>query len=334
MISKYHLFNYDSYRDLEEFCSTNSDYELFISAYTEEDIVIKTFNNIKANKKLYLIFPEYNLNIDNIDSEIFEHTIIDHNIKEAEYINAMCKKYISGQNIEKICIDTTGFNKPYLVYLLFWFKEKGINNFDLIYTEPQRYLKSDKTKFSENIIESRNIVSPYESYVKAGESDLFIINVGYDSKLVNKVINNVIAKEKKPLIGFPSLQSIMYQENILNLIKSRTELGLKENDELLYAPANNPFITAHVISEYVKKYVKTNKNAVKNIHLAPLATKAQTIGMALFYIFENSIYDEQDISLHIHYPFTDSYSASSSEGYFRINKYTVEFDLFDNIKDS
>jgi hypothetical protein len=332
MISKYHLFHYDSYRKLEEFCNNNKDYDLYISAYTKEDIVIKTFTHIQAKRKVYLIFPEYNLKIEDINCETFEHTIVDKNIKEAEYINAMCDKYISSQSTEKICIDATGFNKPYLVYLLFWFKEKGIKNIDLIYTEPQRYLKSDKTNFSDNIIESRDIVSPYESYPKAGENDLFIINIGYDSKLVNKVINNVTAKEKKPLIGFPSLQSIMYQENILNLIKSKTELGIKENDELLYAPANNPFITAHVISEYVKKYIKTNKGLVKNIHLAPLATKAQTIGMALFYIFENSIYEEYDISIHIHYPFTNSYSASSSEGLFRINKYTIEFDLFDKVK--
>lgn len=333
MISKYHLFNCNSYRNFQEFTHDSLKYDLFISGYTKEDIVIKTFNNIKADKKVYLLFPEYNLNIKEINDEVFEHTIIDDNIKEAEYINEMCKKYICDKNIGKICIDTTGFIKPYLVYFLIWLKESKIGSVDLIYTEPQRYLKSDKTSFSENIIESRNIVSPYETYLKAGESDLFIINVGYDSKLVNKVINNVTAKEKKPLIGFPSLQSIMYQENILNLIKSRTELGIKENDELLYAPANNPFITAHVISEYVDKYVTINKDNVKNIHLAPLATKAQTIGITLFYIFENEKYSEKDICLHIHYPFTNFYSASSSEGYFRINTYSIEFDLFDKIKD-
>ncbi len=333
MISKYHLFNYDSYRSFEEFSTDIENYDLFISAYTQEDIVIKTYDNIQAEKKIYLIFPEYNIDTSQINGEIFEYNIINHNIKESEYINAMCEKYINITDKDKICIDTTGFNKPYLVFLLFWFKEKGIDKFDLIYTEPQRYLKSDKTKFSDNIVESRNIVSPYETYSKSGENDLFIVNVGYDSKLVNKVIRNVTANEIKPLIGFPSLQAIMYQENILNLLKSKTELGIKENTELLYAPANNPFITAHVISEYVKKYVSINKSAVNNIHLAPLATKAQTIGIALFYIFENEYYDNQDINLHIHYPFTDSYSASSSEGYFRINKYTIEFDLFDKIKD-
>jgi len=332
MISKYHLFDYNSFRNLDEFCQTNNqEYDIFISAYTNEDIVTKTFEQIKATQKLYLIFPEYKLDTSNINAETFEHTVIDNNIKEAEYINAMCEQYIKPNITNRVCIDSTGFNKPYLVYLLFYLNEINIKKVDFIYTEPQRYLKSDKTNFSKNIIESRNIVSPYEAYSRAGENDLFIINVGYDSKLVNKVINNVVAKEKKPLIGFPSLQAIMYQENILNLIKSRTELGIKENDELLYAPANNPFITAHVISEYVQNYIEKYPNNVKNIHLAPLATKAQTIGMALFYIFEKDIYDDLDINLHIHYPFTNSYSASSSEGYFRINKYAIEFDLFDKI---
>lgn len=80
----------------------------------------------------------------------------------------------------------------------------------------------------------------------------------------------------------------MYQENIINLEKSNGYLGLDPTDDLLYAPANNPFITAHIVSKYIKNYRQENNN-ISNIYLSPLATKAQTIGLTLFYLFEKDI---------------------------------------------
>ena len=70
-----------------------------------------------------------------------------------------------------------------------------------------------------------------------------------------------------------------------------------------------------------------------NIYLSPLAAKAQTIGLTLFYLFEKDKYKKDDISIHIRYPFTDSYSSKAGKGYFCINKYTIEFDLFDKMKE-
>jgi len=348
LISPYHLFKYKSYRKINDFITEHQNqYDLFISAFTYEEIVTTTFANLNSNKKVWLIFPEYHIDISKIDGKTFMCNEVNENIKESEYICAMYNEYIKGNENMKICVDTTGFNKPYLVSLIIYLKIQGIKEIDFIYTEPKLYQEKDKTQFStlenidakkekkkdvEMIIKPRDIETGNNYYSNAGQNDLFIINVGYDSKLVNSVINNVTARVKKPLLGFPSLQPIMYQENVLNLIKSKSDLGIEENEELLYAPANNPFITAHVISEYIEKYVKeNNKNTIKNIYLSPLATKAQTIGMTLFYIFEQEKYEDIDINIHIHYPFTDSYSASSSEGIFRINKYTIEFDLFDKI---
>lgn len=351
LISPYHLFKHKSYRNINDFTKEHQNiYDLFISAFTYEDIVTKTFSNFNASKKVWLIFPEYNINMSDINDEAFKYNYINENSKESEYIIEMYKKYIEGNEDIKICVDTTGFNKPYLVFLIIYLKEKGFKNIDFIYTEPKQYPQKDKTQFS--ILENKEIKNPKEKnthtiinprdietgnnfYSNIGQNDLFIINVGYESRLVNSVINNVTARVKKPLLGFPSLQPIMYQENVLNLIKSKSNLGIEENEELLYAPANNPFITAHVISEYIEKYVnENNKNTIKNIYLSPLATKAQTIGITLFYIFEQEKYDDMNINIHIHYPFTSTYSSSSSEGFFRINKYTIEFDLFDKITKS
>ena len=321
----------ESFRNLQEFWERNQ-YDLFISAYTEEDIVLTTYDNIKSKEKLWLIFPEYSLNLKKITGKIFNPNINDENTKEADYIKELYSNYISKNINKKICIDITGFNKPYLIYMIIFFKENNLKIIDFIYTEPQRYTKENQTEFSKNSIKIRDIITFDESFQSRGENDLYIINIGYDSRLVKKILDGISAKIK-PLIGFPSLQPIMYQENILNLIESKSELGINKNEKLLYAPANHPFTTAQVVSEYVEAYIKKNDlDGIKRIYLSPLATKAQTIGMTLFYIFEKEKYKEKNISIHIRYPFTNEYSSSSSQGVFRINKYIIDFNLYEQIK--
>lgn len=334
MISPYHLFFYENYRSLNEFTDDPSNkYDFFISAYTNEEIVLETYKYIDAKEKLWVLFDEYAIAKSTIDGEYFEYTVQDKNKSEAEYILKLFSEKLADKQTLQICIDTTGFMKPYMVFLLLLLNQKGFKKIDLIYTEPQSYEKNENTEFSEkeSSINVRDIITFDSFYPSSNSDDLYIVNVGYDSSLVNKVLTNIKVNEKKVLVGFPSLQPIMYQENILNLEKSNAYLGLEPHDDLLYAPANNPFLTAHIVSRFIKNYKETNKN-ISNIYISPLATKAQTIGLTLFYIFENKNYEEEDISIHLRYPFTNSYSSKAGKGYFRINKYIIEFDLFDKIE--
>lgn len=335
MISPYHLFFYEQHKDIESFNDKlPSIYDFFLSAYTEEDIVTETYSKINATEKYWIICPEYSIDKTKIPNDYFDYKIQNQDNREAEYMLALFKEKLEDKKDLNICIDATGFMKPYIIFLLILLKEKGFKKIDLIYTEPQSYEKNGATEFSdkESVINVRNIKTFDSYYQKSNSDDLYIINAGYTSKFVNKVLANIKVKEKKVLVGFPSLQPIMYQENIINLEKSNGYLGLDPTDDLLYAPANNPFITAHIVSKYIKNYRQENNN-ISNIYLSPLATKAQTIGLTLFYLFEKDIYAEEDISIHIRYPFTDSYSSKAGIGYFCINKYTIEFDLFDKIKE-
>lgn len=335
MISPYHLFFYEQHKNIESFnANLNSKYDFFLSAYTEEDIVTETYDKVNATEKYWIICPEYAIDIKKVPNDYFDYKIKDFDNREAEYILALFKEKLHDKQNLNICIDATGFMKPYIIFLLILLKEKGFNKIDLIYTEPQLYEKNGDTEFSdkESAIKVRNIKTFDAYYQNSNSDDLYIINAGYTSKFVNKVLENIQVKEKKVLVGFPSLQPIMYQENIINLEKSNGYLGLDPNDDLLYAPANNPFITAHIVSRYIEKYKNENQN-ISNIYLSPLATKAQTIGLTLFYLFEKDKYKKDDISIHIRYPFTDSYSSKAGKGYFCINKYTIEFDLFDKIKE-
>lgn len=335
MFSKYHFFLHENYRELIAFKDSQANhFDIFISAYTKEDSIIKTFGAVNAINKTWIVFPEYEITANEIPQEnCYLFQFKDENIKESELAQEVFSRYIEGKEDQRICIDSSGFIKPYLIFLLIYLKEKGIKEIQVLYTEPVSYKDAAHTSFSKknSTVNVRDVVTFSNNYPPTGESDLCIVNVGYDSRLVDIVLSKISAKTKQPLIGFPSLQPIMYQENILNLLKSDGELGIDSNDELLYAPANNPFITAYVLSKFIKKHVDYSKN-IKNIYLSPLATKPQAIGMALFYLFENYEYESKNITIHFTYPFSSSYSPISSEGIFRINIYSIEFELFEKLK--
>ena len=327
-ISPYSLFTTKSYRTAEEFFTKeNVSYDVFISAYTDEDIVTKTFENFQATKKYWLLFPEYNFDINslNIKGNIFYPNIKFIDNWEIEYI----LDFIDTASLKpdmSLCIDISGFIKPYMIFLIHYLKEKGYQKIDIIYSEPQSYRKSSDTEFSQNdILSTRDILMLDQEYREPAADDLFIVNAGYDSRLIKNVLNDIQVKETTVLIGYPSLQPIMYQENLINIEKAQTALKIDFMLEPLTAPANNPFESAKVISDYIKKYMASNKN-INNIYLSVLATKAQALGLLIFYMCEEKFFNDREISIHFRYPFTSHYSANSSLGIFRINKYSLEFD--------
>jgi hypothetical protein len=132
-----------------------------------------------------------------------------------------------------------------------------------------------------------------------------------------------IAKEKKEakkiqVLGFPSLQADMFQQNILKSCKAEEDAFSGEFDmdseNIILSPANDPFVTANLLSEYLKK-----NTLFTNLYLCPLSTRAQTLGMALFYVVECL-----DLPASIIFPFCKGYSRETSKGLSKIWVYTVE----------
>ncbi len=142
--------------------------------------------------------------------------------------------------------------------------------------------------------------------------------------MIRSITGHKKFSKKKVLIGFPSLQPIMYQENILNLQKAYDDLNITHTSKLLYAKANDPFETAKIIKNYILKYLaKTSE--MKTIYFAPLGTKPQALGMVLFTILEEEFFKEKGILLKIIYPYSKSYSSSAGKQLFQVNRYTIEF---------
>ena len=136
-----------------------------------------------------------------------------------------------------------------MFYLILILKNNNFNNFDIIYTEPNIYINHEETKFSNDSATFTRSINGYDFKPDNGKDDLLIINAGYDFSLISRIAENKKSiRNNKILIGFPSLQPIMYQENILNFNKVSDELDIRASEfNPLFAPANDPFETANAI---------------------------------------------------------------------------------------
>jgi hypothetical protein len=117
------------------------------------------FDRVRAAEKHWLVFPEYAYtSADSLPAGAFLHLARN----EAEYIQAFWQRLPSDIETKKICVDTTGFIRPYLLFLLRWFVEKGVRRIDALYTEPVRYAAGAKTSFSDEVVTEVRQVVGYE----------------------------------------------------------------------------------------------------------------------------------------------------------------------------
>ena len=130
------------------------------------------------------------------------------------------------------------------------------------------------------------------------------------------------ACEKIQLFGFPPLQADMFQENMLKAYRAESAVGsdgFKNLDLNLYAPANDPFVTAQIIKKYIEREEKTLP--FTNIYLAPVSTKPHALGMALYCLWE---YSEGKKSLSIVYPICNKFYGNTCIGISKIWRYQIE----------
>src|SRR3546814_11297247 len=85
------------------------------------------------------------------------------------------------------------------------------------------------------------------------------------------------------MFGLPSLQPDMYQESRLRIARASEAVGEAADADLIFAPANNPFVTAQELSFAVEAELRSGRG-VSNLYLSPLGTKQQVSGFALFYL--------------------------------------------------
>ena len=294
-----------------------NEWDLFISSYVPTDRTTHVFDNVAAKQKIWLIFPEYNFEAAELPTGDVYCGTIDN---EANFIRDFWNSLPANAQDLRICIDITGFIRPYLIYLVRWLQENNVTMFDAIYAEPVQYERQEHTEFSGYEVEEVRQVAGFEGMHNTDISnDVLIIGVGYEDNLISYVAESKAKATKLQVIGFPSLRADMYQQNVLCVQRAEESLGgTVDNEDLtFFAPANDPFVAASTLSAIVERWNK--RKPITNLYLCPLSTKAHVLGFALYYVTECL-----GTATSIIFPFEERYSQNTSMGIARIWKYTVE----------
>lgn len=288
-------------------------FDLFISGFDGCERTLITFNNINAKIKKWLIFPQYNVSEENIPVNSYVSPLKD----EADYINGIPE--LNNLTAEsRVCIDSTGIITPHLIYLIKKLKLLGVRKVDILYSEPNSYVKGEDTLFTRGVTQPKTVPGYSSVSMEIGGDDVLIVCAGYDKTLIETVIrdkNN--AAHRFFIVGFPSMQADMYQQNLIQLHKTKKTIG-SDNVHYCKAPAYDPFVTAQEITNIIER--KLCNYRISNIYFSPLSTKAHAIAMALVYLYNDNQYP-----ISIIYPYCEEYHMNVAQGIKRTWKYTIEF---------
>lgn len=329
MIEDFSIFYKKKYSSPKDFVADN-EYDLFISSFNDSERVKTVFNDVKAKEKHWVVFPEYQYAQAELPTASGTVKLFDFSADSSQTEGEIIRKYLKDVMLIKddfrLCIDITGFIRPHLIFLVRYLIMTKISVVDFIYTDPIKYKKKEDTSFSLDYTHVRQIEGFQGTHDPDSSNDFLIIGAGYDDQRITDVSKNKANSKKVQLFGFPSLQPDMFQENILKAYKAEEASSsgrdhFIDRDLILFAPANDPFISANVLKEFIEKERK--RNAITNLYLCPLSTKAQTLGFALYFLS-----DCTNMPASIIFPFCTRYSRETTEGVAKVWKYTVEFSLF------
>ena len=297
-------------------------WDLFLSAFNKSYRVQTLFANVNATRKEWLIHPEY----DFFAMEL-PHTDIQRHFSTRDEADAW-HEYLQEAGFAtlplntRLCVDITGFMRPHLMLLPRVLHALGFSRLDVLYADPIAYEKGEKTLFTKGAITEVRQVRGFEGahIPDAGEDDLLVIGAGYDDGLIRRVAESKRAARKLEMFGLPSLQPHMYEENRLCAARAEEAVGPLPERSYLFAPANDPFATAQELHDQLEKEIKKGQ---VNLYLSPLATKAQALGFALFYLCECV-----NTAVSIIFPYAEYYSHETSVGLSRVSLYQLELDWF------
>lgn len=321
MISHFECYSKTTSYDLSDMLKDRM-WDFFISSYTDAERVQTVFANVNAKNKIWFKFSEYCYPDDHCIDNCAQFSTKD----ESEIIKVWEELGISKES--SVCIDSTGFIRPYLAFLLRYLYQIGYKRIDVIYTEPISYGKKEKTEFSKGAIRVVRQIRGFEGeHEPDGDNDVLIINSGFDDKLITAVAENKKNTKKYQLVGFPSLRANMYQQGLLRVSKARESLdyAMPDSSRTILAPANDPFITAAALEAKVNEI--HSANPIRNLYLSPLATKPQLIGLVLFYLL-----GEKPFPVSLIFPFADAYSKETGDGLARTWLYSLEFPSIDELR--
>ena len=292
-------------------------WDVLLSTFNNSDRVSDVFNRANATEKHWLACPEFSYRDEELPTSgrCFRMT--------SDFEADVIAQYFSESGIDptssRLCVDITGFVRPHLLFLLKYLQQRGVKHFDALYSEPMHYVKDERTEFSDGVVTEIRQVAGFEGTHSLDMSgDVLIIGAGYDDKLIAHIAEHKDNARKVRMFGLPSLRADMYQQNILRSELAAEQVGGGAADgEIYFAPANDPFVTAAALKAIVEKL--RNQKKLSNLYLSPLATKVQTLGFGLYYLYECV-----GQSVSIVFPFCRTYERRTSDKISRVWKYEIE----------
>lgn len=306
------------YKEPGDPSTVTGEWDIFVSAYNETDRVKQVFETIRAAEKHWLIHSEYGFDESEVPTgaNVYASPA---DAREDDYISGFAETRLAGIADARLCVDISGFMRPHLMFLVRFLAAHGVKRFDAVYSEPKQYVRREATEFSGGQVSGVRPVAGLEGIhvpSLSSEQDVLIIGAGYEHELMRSVAMAKTNTRKIQLLGFPPLQADFYQENVLNARRAAEAVSAVNEGHPLFAPANDPFVTASVIQYAVKEQIR---KGAKNIYLCPLSSRPQALGFALYHVHEAL---ERPVS--IIYPFAARYARDSAVGIARVWRYTVE----------
>lgn len=296
--------------------TARGEYDVFLTCFGKSERTETVMKNIKTKETHLFLLSDYH------ETDFKDATIKNFKITHGEEEAVLFTAYFDQSGLTpglKICIDITGFFIPHLLFLLYLLRSKGITKFDAIYAEPSAYKQKEETTFSKYYNKARQIQGYEGVHDPDVSNDILIIGSGYDNARIIDISNEKLEARKVQLFGFPSLQPDMYQESILNAYKAEAAVGgdrFLDSAKTLYAPANDPFVAAQAISDFIDK--EHAKKPITNLYFSPISTKPHALAFALYFLWKPN----QPTS--IIYPFCEEHLSATSTGLGKIFTYSVE----------
>jgi hypothetical protein len=317
MALDYTLFYKDSWSTVTAL--GNEHWDVFFSGYNRTERVRAVFDGINADTKRWLVHREYEFAADELPQE-GQPFVMAGEPRESEFLQAFFNTLpeLIGK---RVCIDITGLMRPHIILLLRLLPRLGVRNFDAIYAEPAQYVLGEDTRFTSG---DPSEVRPIEGFAGTHDPvvdadarrDLLIIGVGYEYELVRQVAHVRRNARQLQLIGFPPLRPDFYQQNRLNAQRASEWIG--KDSQQIFAPANDPFVTAGMLQQTIETERRTR--SIGGVYLAPLASRPQALGFGLYCVYDAKETDPVTIL----YPFTPKYARATSDGLTRVWKYQIE----------
>lgn len=306
-LTDFRLFYKTRYADPLDLLSKES-WDRFISAYNLTERVEYVFRTARATRKDWLVHSEYSFGSGSIPSGAFQ---MSSTADEADWVLSALDVLEIDPNRERVCFDITGMMRPHLMCLLGVLADRGVRYFDALYCEPGRYVERHRTTFGAGTVTSVRPVRGLAGLATndASESDLLVIGSGYEHNLIAHVAEDKGLALKVQLYGFPPLQPDFYQQSFVRADISADAVG-RAPHERRFAAAYDPFATAATLRDIVRDERDQARNRkLGHVYLSPLATRAQALGFALYYL-----YDCIGTATTVIYPFAPAYEQRSAVG--------------------